>query len=363
MASEAASEIAAEISSLYDAVFTVRYLSSAGSTLVLYDFLITFGEEVRLFWGRKFTGASLLFFVNRYWTLLANDIFMPLSFAHVPDSAHLAFSALRVLALSGMNWPLSVATFLLAMGPVAVNLTQYAFGLSASNALTLGCLSGDNKTEVQAEIAILCVPSGAYSVLSCRPASIVSRLTLILSDVLVVVVTLVATWKKGGRSRIGRGTSPSSPLGDIMLYNGLKYFVMLLILNILVMVLSRISTSFQAAEYILALLEPLTAVTISRFLLDLQAANQTSKELGSHTHTSLPEADQSETLQFAPRVLGSLGAETGPGLESVDEDVYFGEDIEDSINSTTAEGARDDSGGGSEEAVPDGSGRREPEKV
>ncbi|KAI0640732.1 hypothetical protein C8Q79DRAFT_920930, partial [Trametes meyenii] len=120
--------------------------------LVLYDFLITFGEEVRLFWGRKFTGASLLFFINRYWTLLANDIFMPLSFARVSDNvrshalpstcdaltkASLAvevfqyvpwagkpFSGLRVLALSGMNWPLSVITFLLAMGPVGVNLVR-----------------------------------------------------------------------------------------------------------------------------------------------------------------------------------------------------------------------------------------------
>ncbi|KAI0640733.1 hypothetical protein C8Q79DRAFT_437314 [Trametes meyenii] len=176
-------------------------------------------------------------------------------------------------------------------------------------------------------------------------ASIVSRVTLILSDILVVVVTLVATWRKGGRARIARGTSPSSPLGDIMLYNGLKYFVMLLILNILVMVLSRISTSFQAAEYILALLEPLTAVTISRFLLDLQAANQSSKELGSGTHTSIPEAEQSDTLQFAPRVLGSLGAATGPGLESADESIYFDDGMDDSADSTAQEGVRDDGDG------------------
>ena len=36
----------------------------------LYDSLITTGEEVRCFWGRKVTGAAILFWLNKYLTAL-----------------------------------------------------------------------------------------------------------------------------------------------------------------------------------------------------------------------------------------------------------------------------------------------------
>lgn len=32
--------------------------------------MITFADEVRCVWQRKFTGATVLFFINRYFTLL-----------------------------------------------------------------------------------------------------------------------------------------------------------------------------------------------------------------------------------------------------------------------------------------------------
>lgn len=39
---------------------------------LLYDFVITFGREVKLFWTRRFSGASFLFFANRYISLTFN---------------------------------------------------------------------------------------------------------------------------------------------------------------------------------------------------------------------------------------------------------------------------------------------------
>ena len=40
--------------------------------LVLYEFLITFSAEVNLFWRKKFTGASILLFINHYVVLFYN---------------------------------------------------------------------------------------------------------------------------------------------------------------------------------------------------------------------------------------------------------------------------------------------------
>ncbi|EJF61331.1 hypothetical protein DICSQDRAFT_60505, partial [Dichomitus squalens LYAD-421 SS1] len=36
----------------------------------LYDSMITTGEEIRCFWGRKITGAAILFWLNKYMTAL-----------------------------------------------------------------------------------------------------------------------------------------------------------------------------------------------------------------------------------------------------------------------------------------------------
>ncbi len=38
--------------------------------LLYYDFIVTFPDEVKCIWQRKFTGATVLFFFNRYGALL-----------------------------------------------------------------------------------------------------------------------------------------------------------------------------------------------------------------------------------------------------------------------------------------------------
>ena len=51
---------------------------------VTYDYLITFDEEVKLFWNRKWNGATVLFLVNRYLVLLLRLCNL-LSFIHMTD--------------------------------------------------------------------------------------------------------------------------------------------------------------------------------------------------------------------------------------------------------------------------------------
>lgn len=42
------------------------------AAFLIYDYVITIGQEVELFWTMQLTGASVLFFANRYITLLFN---------------------------------------------------------------------------------------------------------------------------------------------------------------------------------------------------------------------------------------------------------------------------------------------------
>ena len=40
--------------------------------ILYFDYLITFGDEVRFCWRRRPTSATILFFVNRYLSLVGN---------------------------------------------------------------------------------------------------------------------------------------------------------------------------------------------------------------------------------------------------------------------------------------------------
>lgn len=46
----------------------------AGIALLYYDFMITISDEVEYIWKRKFTGATALFCINRYVTLLVQTL-------------------------------------------------------------------------------------------------------------------------------------------------------------------------------------------------------------------------------------------------------------------------------------------------
>ncbi|KLO05847.1 hypothetical protein SCHPADRAFT_710544 [Schizopora paradoxa] len=52
-------------------VFTAaKHFIDASFAMLIYDHLLTFGDEVERVWKPKFTGATLLFLINRYFTPL-----------------------------------------------------------------------------------------------------------------------------------------------------------------------------------------------------------------------------------------------------------------------------------------------------
>ncbi|KAI0765599.1 hypothetical protein BD413DRAFT_481997, partial [Trametes elegans] len=183
---------------------------------LLYDWIIALGEEVRLFWTRRFTGASVLYFFIRYIGILAYgliSVFAPVRcallikvqaffaiFAYIPWAV---FAALRVLALSQMNRPLSILVLILSLASPAVNFMNFGYGLTGVNVLTTGC---------QGEDATPSYVTTMYVV------TIVSRTTLILADLLVIAVTIRSTRRKGMRA-FPFGPAPQS-LGEVLLYDG-----------------------------------------------------------------------------------------------------------------------------------------------
>ena len=67
--------------------------------LYIYDYAITFSREVDLFWGRRFTGASLLFLLNRYLNL-AHMVVEACNFAMMSDQVSFIIKSPRYLKLT-----------------------------------------------------------------------------------------------------------------------------------------------------------------------------------------------------------------------------------------------------------------------
>ncbi|KAH9858060.1 hypothetical protein C2E23DRAFT_719228 [Lenzites betulinus] len=110
--------------------------------LLVYEYIITFDQEVNLFWRRKSTGATILFLTTRYMGLISDAIMGAATCFTMSDQVcamvvkiqsvlsisqyvlWAAFSGLRTLALSGMKWPLALLVFVLSLGPLGTNLVR-----------------------------------------------------------------------------------------------------------------------------------------------------------------------------------------------------------------------------------------------
>ncbi|KAJ8483198.1 hypothetical protein ONZ51_g4852 [Trametes cubensis] len=278
--------------------------------VLCYDYVITFGQEVRCIWMRKKTGATVLYLFIRYVCLVSYCILPAVTYiltlnversgfctligrmqviteliAFIPLGA---FSAMRALALSGMNCKLAALVFILACGPFAVNIWLYSEnGVHAVTLPVIGCTDT--------------VHSGVTVARSC----------VIASDMLVIAITwwhaasgIGMTWRSGGMP----GGRPS--LVKAMVLHGTVYFVTLLILNVLHLtftLMSELIAAEQTASLIQLFTDPLTIIITCRFLLSLQSANM--ELTGENTGA------ECDTLRFASLVIGSMGGVIDAGLD------------------------------------------------
>ncbi|KAH9851997.1 hypothetical protein C2E23DRAFT_923532, partial [Lenzites betulinus] len=188
---------------------------------------------------------------------------------------------LRALALSSINRTFGVIVFILASVPFAANVWLLSIGVTGENLPVVGCSTS------------------------------LSRSCSIVADSLVIG----ATWKyaiQHGVFRRGIRRITPSEIVDVLLYNGTIYFLPLVALNVThltLTVLSIVQVTENDSEVGLAI-DPITAILIGRYMLALQAANQ--KVLRGGETLSRWDADGSgaaeETLRFASRVIGSIGA-------------------------------------------------------
>ncbi|KAI1791541.1 hypothetical protein LXA43DRAFT_1061301 [Ganoderma leucocontextum] len=248
---------------------------------VAYDWVVTLSREVQLFWtGKARPLSAVLYFSNKYLNVLAQIMYM-LGHASMSDK-----SCNRVELAN------AVILYLSVLPPAGSPWSRHA--------------------DIKSTVVIM------------------DRVSTILADTLLIAIT----WKLLPDSGIvnynnTRGdTTKIKGLASIMLRNGIMYFVVLSILNILHLVLTQVSVvvSTGGLSYISAFTPPLSSILVSHFLLDLQEAHQ-RKAVGlaaSGDDSDPSDASQGlsiRSINFA-NALGSLGATIDPpdyGRDNHDE--------------------------------------------
>ncbi|KAI0641919.1 hypothetical protein C8Q79DRAFT_986348, partial [Trametes meyenii] len=301
----------AQDTALFESFFINNCCGVVIPALLAYEYLITFDREVHLFWRSSFTGASVLFFLNRYLPLITIILelcqmlrmsdencnsFVILTgvvsvLQYIPWAA---FSALRVFALSGHHWALSALTLLLSGVPIIINYVRYHW-LESLNDPVFGCRTELTLTMSLAKRLVF---------------TVVSRTCLIVADLLVMAVT----WNTTRSGRRLRSASQGQTFSSTLLRNGLVYFLILLLMNVLHLTFAMLSVNqaFVKVSYVTIFTEPLTAVLVSRFLFNLQEAGNVSQECPSIARTT----DQLDTnfvissTSFST-IVGWLGVELG----------------------------------------------------
>ncbi|KAI1787976.1 hypothetical protein LXA43DRAFT_1184168 [Ganoderma leucocontextum] len=233
-------DIAAIVGKLFSRQIS-NYCSNAGSGLVVYEYFITLGREVQLFWKGKWTGAAILFYVNRYLSLAVN-IYGLASNAHISAQSCPAelkankvidimqylpwavFSTLRALALT-RSYPLAIFVFCLSIVPIPINFTHFAKGLTGVIDPLTGCVANDN---VSSDLS--------------KSVTIISRTCLIAADLILVCITWANLYRRGGL----RHSLEMNRFIAVLLLDGTIYFVVLLLLNTLHLTLSMLSVSTPA---------------------------------------------------------------------------------------------------------------------
>ncbi|KAI1781600.1 hypothetical protein LXA43DRAFT_671243 [Ganoderma leucocontextum] len=297
---------AQEISDLYTEV----YCTYAACAILIYDWTLCLGQEVRFIWGwhSKVISSALVYALSRYALLVTNLLAVatnyPMSdlvcrantstqtaFQILGTIAFSAFSALRAYALSNRNKWLTTIIILLALPSIIMNLLQSFYQASVNQPSPFNC---SLSTSLSPTLALRC--------------NVVWRGSQLTAELLVVGITW---WYSYQSYRMRKGINFGHTISSLLIYNGSLYFLFLATLYILEIIVDTTSIPVRIADVLVVLeafYDPITSILVCRFILQLRQfdsspASGRYSEAGSRVreHTA-----SSDVLQFAAQPSESL---------------------------------------------------------
>ncbi|RDX54103.1 hypothetical protein OH76DRAFT_1062680 [Lentinus brumalis] len=300
---------AAATVALFGNLYTGSFCAVATSVLFIYDAFVTFDSEVACFWSAARTGASLLFFANK-WLFMASRVMLLYEFASFPSNKMLLLpngvtGNFDTAVHARSSKPLGLLVLALSLAPVGANLVPYGYQLSGQYFPPLGCLQTDNTT------AALNLSGDHLSSTGHRCGHTTHLDHLDKAE---------QSGRSERYSKVQKTFTIRHPLSRWYVSPRIIYFVVLFVLNLLHLVFTATAVAgdgSNADSIIPTFTAPLTAIIVSRFLLELQAATQTVVRLDPDD----PLHSSRNPYDSTPRFISSLGGFINMELPVPSDDV------------------------------------------
>ncbi|KAI0760580.1 hypothetical protein C8Q74DRAFT_1451481 [Fomes fomentarius] len=312
MSSDESNDLEQEILEAYGRLAVENYCIIASSMLLWADSIFTFTEEIQRIWGRKFTGATLIFLLTR-WVAVAERIVLVTSVvlqtvqdkSCVPpmrmddtltDVSYLMFGVFMMLRMRGVwggSWiPVILIGILTPIRPIISMYLQIHYTPIAFGEPLYGCGS------------VFSVDQTVYTRLG-----IVSRATGIAIDAIVLTLTWYKTYGiKRESGRLGMHT----PYATLLLREGTLYFLIILLVQLLGIISVTVGSDFPVFIVWPYFDQVFTVIFLTRFMLNLRGV-YLSNDASSATSISgfLRDRDPTATISgihFSSSVVGNMGA-------------------------------------------------------
>jgi len=301
--------------------------------LAYYDFFITFADEVKCIWKRKFSFPTFLFMMNRYSTLFSRTLLiiqlLPYqyttlnnwqdimlctvvlrsseAFTVVSQVSVAIFLALRTFAIWRRDWRIFVLVF--ALGMIVPITSIYYFATLTPTIVGLPFIG--------------CSELASLSDVTIGRFNIAVRLSAIVADAVVLILTWMKTM---GMIRDCKGPRSHRSVVLMLLRDGTVYFAALLILNIANVV--AIQSQAFGSNGTPAFNDVVVSIIVSRFLLNLREIGCSAT---SSNDSSAFESNGSD-VYFVKGAVINIGAPLYSFLEEPHCDHGWDEELSSSGN-------------------------------
>ncbi|KAL4254068.1 hypothetical protein ABKN59_002446 [Abortiporus biennis] len=299
-------KILAQLIELYSGVFAMVLVNFSSITIVIYDYFLTIGDEIAYIWSQKITGASIIFLLNRYLTLLYVLLLcLSLSGIHTVVETdivcdvlqygsniigtciiivHAAFASLRIFAIWGQNLYLAIFVGSLFVVYVVISVAKDSKGYEP----------------VQVGIRymkILLISNGFY----------------MLGLIMVMFLTFLKTYSI---KRDASWLNVKVPYSTLLLRDGsIQFFVIFGIA--VIQDIAQFTLSLGAFDVINL---TLSSILITHFMLHLRDVHLGSRSGGGGGGRTYSSPDDMSTLQFASESV--LNRDDGGGWRRNGENAY-----------------------------------------
>ncbi|EKM56875.1 uncharacterized protein PHACADRAFT_254235 [Phanerochaete carnosa HHB-10118-sp] len=293
-----------------------NYFNISSRVLFLWDYCITFDDEVQYVWKGKWTPATFIFLINRYVNLVITilELFEQISFQTSQSCSPFvrllqsllvlalfivaAFTALRVYAIWNRDWRPALPVLLLALVSPVVNIYMDATQEpEVAPSPSVGCA------------VYLKITNDLFGVLT-----IVTRASTLATDGIVLLLTIIRAIrlkKEGTRWTRKVGLLP------LLLRDGVLYFLLLFCINLTqIIVTAQVAGNNDIVYYV----SPVTSMLISRFLIDLRRVvhRDQSEQSGATSVCLTTNVPVPSTFTVCPGDLYSFGDPVGSGSSGFD---------------------------------------------